>query len=82
MNSDDMDGSSFSSFYSSFIKTTDSSDSPHEQDNKESKPANYQVKTIIINILILYYFIQCITFVYFLSTFLLASFFYQKAKGL
>lgn len=31
-NSDDMDGSSFSSFYSSFIKTTDGSESPPDND--------------------------------------------------
>ncbi|XP_030378120.1 period circadian protein [Scaptodrosophila lebanonensis] len=31
-NSDDMDGSSFSSFYSSFIKTTDGSESPQDND--------------------------------------------------
>ncbi|ALC49900.1 per [Drosophila busckii] len=35
-NSDDMDGSSFSSFYSSFIKTTDGSESPPDND-KDSK---------------------------------------------
>ncbi|XP_017137127.1 period circadian protein isoform X2 [Drosophila miranda] len=35
-NSDDMDGSSFSSFYSSFIKTTDGSESPPDND-KEAK---------------------------------------------
>ncbi|XP_073830969.1 period circadian regulator isoform X2 [Musca autumnalis] len=34
-NSDDMDGSSFSSFYSSFIKTTDGSDSPQENENSK-----------------------------------------------
>ncbi|EDW00102.1 period circadian protein isoform X2 [Drosophila grimshawi] len=39
-NSDDMDGSSFSSFYSSFIKTTDGSDSPldTEKETKHRKP--------------------------------------------
>jgi len=38
-NSDDMDGSSFSSFYSSFIKTTDGSESPPdtEKDPKHRK---------------------------------------------
>lgn len=51
MNSDDMDGSSFSSFYSSFIKTTDGSDSPQEQDNKETKTTNYQVKPYIIRVI-------------------------------
>nr|P12349.1 RecName: Full=Period circadian protein [Drosophila virilis]CAA32081.1 per protein [Drosophila virilis] len=35
-NSDDMDGSSFSSFYSSFIKTTDGSESPPDNE-KETK---------------------------------------------
>nr|ABB20914.1 period [Ceratitis capitata] len=43
-NSDDMDGSSFSSFYSSFIKTTDGSDSPQEND-KEGKHRKYKVQT-------------------------------------
>ncbi|XP_054729675.1 period circadian protein [Anastrepha obliqua] len=42
-NSDDMDGSSFSSFYSSFIKTTDGSDSPQEND-KEGKHRKYKVQ--------------------------------------
>lgn len=41
-NSDDMDGSSFSSFYSSFIKTTDGSDSPQEND-KESNHRKFKV---------------------------------------
>lgn len=40
--SDDMDGSSFSSFYSSFIKTTDGSDSPQEND-KDGKHRKYKV---------------------------------------
>ncbi|XP_017478335.1 PREDICTED: period circadian protein isoform X2 [Rhagoletis zephyria] len=44
-NSDDMDGSSFSSFYSSFIKTTDESDSPQEND-KEDKHRKYKVQTV------------------------------------
>ncbi|KAL9886226.1 period circadian regulator isoform 1-T3 [Glossina fuscipes fuscipes] len=43
-NSDDMDGSSFSSFYSSFIKTTDSSDSPQENDNKDSNQVQSKQK--------------------------------------
>ncbi|KAH8396277.1 hypothetical protein KR222_007224 [Zaprionus bogoriensis] len=42
-NSDDMDGSSFSSFYSSFIKTTDGSESPPDND-KETK--HRKVKSI------------------------------------
>ncbi|XP_037933938.1 period circadian protein-like isoform X2 [Teleopsis dalmanni] len=45
-NSDDMDGSSFSSFYSSFIKTTDGSDSPQETD-KEFKQGKYKEKSIV-----------------------------------
>nr|BAB85488.3 period [Sarcophaga bullata] len=45
-NSDDMDGSSFSSFYSSFIKTTDGSDSLQENDtSKDSKQRTFKVKT-------------------------------------
>ncbi|KAM7349376.1 period circadian regulator isoform 1-T1 [Cochliomyia hominivorax] len=45
-NSDDMDGSSFSSFYSSFIKTTDGSDSPQENDtSKDSKQRTFKVQT-------------------------------------
>ena len=44
-NSDDMDGSSFSSFYSSFIKTTDGSDSPpdNEKETKHRKKKITQV---------------------------------------
>lgn len=46
-NSDDMDGSSFSSFYSSFIKTTDGSDSPQENDtSKDSKRRTFKVNYI------------------------------------
>ncbi|XP_067641591.1 period circadian protein isoform X2 [Eurosta solidaginis] len=43
-NSDDMDGSSFSSFYSSFIRTTDGSESPLENE-KEGKHRKYKVQT-------------------------------------
>lgn len=42
-----MDGSSFSSFYSSFIKTTDGSDSPQENDtSKDSKQRTFKVHFI------------------------------------
>lgn len=44
-NSDDMDGSSFSSFYSSFIKTTDGSESPPDND-KEPKHRKLKVNQI------------------------------------
>ncbi|XP_075155755.1 period circadian regulator [Haematobia irritans] len=48
-NSDDMDGSSFSSFYSSFIKTTDGSDSPQENDNsKEARKFKVQPEEKIV----------------------------------
>ncbi|XP_005177539.2 period circadian protein isoform X1 [Musca domestica] len=48
-NSDDMDGSSFSSFYSSFIKTTDGSDSPQENDNsKEARKFKVQTEEKIM----------------------------------
>ncbi|KAH8270680.1 hypothetical protein KR044_005714 [Drosophila immigrans] len=49
-NSDDMDGSSFSSFYSSFIKTTDGSESPPDND-KETKHRKLKVSaTVNINL--------------------------------
>ncbi|KAL7742793.1 hypothetical protein ACLKA6_019604 [Drosophila palustris] len=49
-NSDDMDGSSFSSFYSSFIKTTDGSESTPDND-KETKHRKHKLTEakIIIN---------------------------------
>ncbi|KAI8033956.1 hypothetical protein M5D96_013288 [Drosophila gunungcola] len=45
-NSDDMDGSSFSSFYSSFIKTTDGSESPPDT---EKDPRHRKLKSISVS---------------------------------
>lgn len=49
-----MDGSSFSSFYSSFIKTTDGSDSPPDND-KETKHRKLKVSLIRIGEYYLYH---------------------------
>lgn len=50
-NNDDMDGSSFSSFYSSFIKTTDDSEGPQETDKETNNYRKYKKSNLVANLI-------------------------------